>query len=355
MHWNRARTARRLAAAAVVAAAAPLAHAAGYVEVFSASEINGGNADLTTVTFAISDGSTVFSHAAKTSTPRDFAIVKNNGGTTTLATLASWTADVGAPSNDRLFTGLGSAVVGNNLQIIDGETDQIYRVDTSTGMVNTYITNADIAAHTGLGSANISNALGGGVNLAGEPVFYDTESDSLLVGSGPGAVTTLLSNSQLVAAQDGDDDVDSGVTFDPAGNLYWGNNNTDTIYKYDGMDISPIVQPDDLSPFVGSITFSSDMFVAPDGLLYFRAGTGGDTALFSFDPAAVDPASTVSVVLSNEDLNDGPAGSAFISNLSWHEGNIGFNVFSGGFYAVPEPGSLALLGLGGLLVARRRR
>jgi hypothetical protein len=36
-------------------------------------------------------------------------------------------------------------------------------------------------------------------------------------------------------------------------------------------------------------------------------------------------------------------------------GYAGFDTITGDFEAVPEPGSLALLGLGGLLVARRRR
>jgi hypothetical protein len=335
------------------------ASATTYVEVLAPSQTQGGNSTLTIQRMAVCEGTTTYHFLAKTSSPADLAMTKVTGVgsspvTSTLTTLASWTADIGAPSNNRVFTGFGMAIVGDSIQIVDTENDSVFRVDKNTGTVSVYAAKSAIQSFVG-GTPDVQNW--NGVSPTGEAVFYEGFSKSILQTNGAGVVTTLVSAAQLTGAQGATNtSINSGITYDGAGNVYWGENNSDKVYKRapDGT-ITAVLGPTELTPLIGSnISFTGDMFYAPNGWIYMRAGTSTYQSVLKFDPS--NPAGTVQTFLSNADLLGGPAASASILGMSWYNGNLGFTTTTTAYYAaIPEPATLALLGLGGLLVARRRR
>ena len=264
-----------LLAVLLTGAVAATVSATSYQEVLTADQVHGGNPDLTTTRMAVCEGTTTYHFVADNLSPKDLAMNKVTGvgtspTTSTLTTLASWTADVGAPANDRVFTGYGMAIVGDSIQIIDGSNDAIYRVDKITGAVSVYCSKAAISAEIGGASPSVANW--NGVSPTGEAVFYEMTSDSILITTGVDSITTLVTKAELSAAQGGDTTVDSGMTYDSAGNLYWGENTTDKLYKRDGTTgtITAVLEPADLIPLIGtSISFSGDVYCAPDGFIYF--------------------------------------------------------------------------------------
>ena len=246
--------------------------------------------------------------------------------TSSLSTLATWSADVGAPDSDRIFTGYGSAVVGNLLQIVNsnnGAGEGVLRVNTTTGVVSTYLSEADITAVTGQANPDIQNW--SGVSPTGEAVFYEGADDIVMQTTGAGSVVTLITTAELIAAQ-GDSAISSGFTYDGSDNLYWGNNTSDAIYqRASNGTISEIISQADLDAVVGagSNSFSGDMFFAPDGLIYFRFGAvpppGRSCRSIRWPP-------TPSLDLDDPDraeLRGGPAAD-FRGPMSWYDGNLTF-------------------------------
>ncbi len=348
-----------LLAAGLLLAFAATANATGYVEVLSGAQTTGGNTELTTTRMSVCEGTTTYHFLADNTSPQDLAMNKVSGVgtspvTSTITTLASWTVDVGAPAGSRVFTGYGMEIVGDSIQIIDSSNDAIYRVNKSTGAVSVYVAKSVIDLEAGA-SAEVNNW--NGVSPTGEAVFYEGASDSIMITSGAGSITTLVSSAQLAAAQSGTTSISSGLTYDGSGNLYWGENTTDKLYMRasDGT-IGAVLDADDLDDFIGTnVSFSGDVYYAPDGFIYFRAGTSNYQSVLRFDPADADPASTLETFLSNADLVNGPAASAFVLGMSWYNGNLAWTTSDTPYYAVPEPASLALMAFGGLALLRRRR
>lgn len=329
------------------------AFAQDYLEVKTQSQLNLGDPDLTLQRSIVTFNDAIYVLNADSS-PADFSIVKVDGAISTeLATLTSTVTDLGVafPPNDP-FPGFGFGVVdgGAAVQLIDTANDQIYRFDTTTGTASLYASQANILAETGETSAAISTF--SGTVSSGAAVFLETVTDSILIASSAGVVNTLVTNSQIVAANA---EPDSGITMDDSGNYYWGSNDSDTVFKFDGTDVTALLTAADFGGTTNS--FSGDFFFAPDGLIYLRADpNSANRGIFSFDPTAVDPASTLVNVLSETQLSAGPAGTSFVTEFSWFDGNLGFHSISNsGYYVIPEPGVGGLMAMGGLMALIRRR
>lgn len=350
-----------------------------YVQVLSMSDIRDGNAllDKHLCTVVDSDGTTTYHEAnyVPGTTANTFWITKTvDTGTlpvtSKLTDKETWTADLGyAPSNNRLNPGLGAAVVGDYIQMAEVQSKAVIRVHKATGQASLYVSTDQIKAHTALTSVGLT--AWSGVSPTGETIFYESASKSILQTNGAGQLITIVTQTELATAQlSGNTDIQSALTYDNAGNLYWGHGNGDRIYKRspDGS-ITYIAEEADFFALLGNTTsanFQGDMYFGPDGLIYFRYGREDPAnsnitmGIYSIDPAAADPKSTLSVVLSNAQLKAGPAGNPFTYHMSWFNDNLAFTIQTEkpnqGYYNLPEPGSLTLLlGIGGLAMLRRRR
>ena len=344
----------RFALLPAVACLSTAAYGANYVEIASHADLFGAGSTNFTRSVVTDGGTTLYALGADNS-PLGFEIVKYDTLTktaTTLTDLAGFVADIPSFTPDDPFGGFGFGYIPgtDEVQLIDSASNAIYRIDGTTGTAYEFLSNAAIAAHTGLATADLGNYTG--TTVSGEAVFFEEDSESILISSSAGSVTTLVS-SAMMAAVTGDGDIETGITADGLGNYYWGDNNSDKVYKFDGSTVSEFL---DIS-VVGGDSFSGDMFYAPNGLIYTRIRTGSN-ALWSFNPAAPNPAATLNQVLSGSELSSGPAGSNFINEISWFDGRVGFQRISSshGYYAIPSPAAsgAGLLGLIALATRRRR-
>jgi hypothetical protein len=338
------RNAASIAAGVFAVAAGSSVAGQAYVEVFTNAQLDNGNGDVS-LRSAVADGTTVYALSGDFS-PVDLLLTKvTSGGTTVLADLASTQTTVPSQTDDP-FPGFGMGVVGNAVQIIDSASDAVYRYDTTSGTASLFVSSAQIAAATGEASASVRN--NSGTTTTGDAVFLEDISGDIMIATAPGIVSTLIDSALLPG-------ISTGITADTAGNYYWGDGATDTVYKFDGLAVTPVISPLDFGPVGSAIGMDGDFFFAPDGLIYFRSRINGDRGIQSFDPDAIDPGSTLTTVLSATELSDGPFGSTFVNEITWYDGNLAFSGFgSSGFYAIPEPAGVALLAAGVAVLGLRR-
>jgi len=285
--------------------------------------------------------------------------VTDIGGTNTasvLTTDATW----GAFSANAIAGLNGAEVVGGNLRFANFFDNSIQSVDLGTGAPSAYVSNADLLSSLGLIAADFNVSATSAVNGSGEVGFYNADSGARLIAitTGAGSATAVLNQAEILALTGGNT-LSGGMGF-VGDDLYFGSNTADGIFKVDTATPaggSAVLTQADIIAVTGHTSAGfGDMFAAPDGNIYFYE-TGKDS-IMSFDPT--DPANTLATVVSEAELLAGPANSDLVGNFTWFDGNIAWSQTSSssgrvrGLYSVPEPASLALMGLGGLVALRRR-
>lgn len=326
-----------------------------YEQVFAFSDINpaSGTGNLSGV--GIVDGEFVFSTTT------------GNAGTASVIQAAGFTTLF--DNNDIVLaggntTGIDSGTFYANSAttalIVDRRTDSVFEIDFQANTLTQLFDSTAIAAFTTGGGATEQlneQVVGFNNNL----IFHNTSVDALLQIT-PGGTLSLLADAADLTAGVGNSSI-NGLTADPnSQTLFFGDDGNDEIYSLDysgvGNVYTTVLTTAQITGVTGGSSVGVDhMLYAPDGLVYFYDGSAD--GIFSFDPT--DAVNTLTTVVSEDDLNNGVAERDLISGLTWVDGNIGWfyinnpNGLGTGVYAVPEPTSLALLGLGGLLAARRRR
>jgi hypothetical protein len=207
----------------------------------------------------------------------------------------------------------GFGVFGDTLFWMDTATDAIWSANTTSGGIVPYVTTAQIIAHTGQASAQALENYS--ITPIGEIVWYEGQSDRILVTGGAGNVFTLVTQAQLITLM-GNSIVRGGLGYDAFDRLYWGNSTTDSMYRRatDGAlgEALSVAQITAVSGAAGADF--GDIFGAPDGYVYWYERTADN--IMRFDPA--DPAGTLEIVLSEAELNAGPAGSDNVFTLGWY-------------------------------------
>lgn len=345
--------------------AAPSLGAGAYQQLWPISQVNVNNwATSLSHNTTVVEGTTAYSLVVQATTPGNFVFTKTTGiggalTTTTLADAASFTSD-GATlaANNRVSSGFGAEIVGDYIQIPDGNSGNVYRVNKNTGQASIYIDRASIQSQLGLASLPTLSTSSGATN-SGEAVFYDSATNNKLIvaTNGAGVATVLVSATELANATPGGLAPSSGLEFDASNNLYFGATSTGLWRRTPAGVFNQILTPAQILAVLGgsNVGFNGDMFYAPDGRMYFRYGGSGNRGILSFDPA--NPVGTLTRVLSSAQLIAAPGAGDFTGPMTWANNNLAWTVVSSpfGFYAVPEPGALALLGMGAALLTRRRR
>ena len=337
-------------------AALPSYASAQYVQVYDLAAASDGTGQ--TIDSIISDGTTTYNLIRATSpTAGDGFITKvtDAGGgsqaTSILMTSAQYGSVAGATANLGGFYGVD--LVGDDITFVNFFDNAVYQVDKVSG-TPTQVTDATlIGAFTGVApnliSANTANPAGGAV-------LYDSITDTILAVDSAGALSTFVSNADLMTTQ-GNDTIGSGMAM-IGSEVYWGDSTSDGLYKSSGGVGSPVLTQAQIIAVTGETGAGfGDIFAAPDSLIYYYDSTAD--SILSFDPA--NAASTLSVVLSESQLNAGPANTDSVGNLSWFKGGIAWAQTAGsggripGYYAIPEPSSMLLLGLGMVTLVSRKR
>ena len=255
------------------------------------------------------------------------------------------------------------------LLFADALNDQVVRYDVAGDAVAQVLSSTQIQAATG--ATNTSLGQGQATLPGGDLLFYDGSSDTLLRTNGTaGNVSTFISPAQFAASP-----TRGFVTSDSAAadvdyfarvgdTLYFGNDSADRLFSLDTTAADPAStiqsvlageQIQAVTGFTGSGLAGFDAIEqGPDGFVYFYEDRAD--SILRFDPAS--PSSTLELVLSESQLLAGPAGTDFVGGLVPFGDDIYFYTTTGGLYRInpiPEPASLAVAGLAGLTLLRRRR
>ncbi|UCG17075.1 MAG: hypothetical protein JSV19_03395 [Phycisphaerales bacterium] len=324
-----------MAALAVMGLTAVPAMGVGYKEVVTWDTLNAGGASTSHFGVVV-EGQTSYHNLTF---PGRITKVENLDGVQTatewLSTMDWFIANGGATSNMSSWYGFG--ISGDYVQWADSGTDSIWRLDkNAAGSIAEYVSAADIIAHTGEDSSQVLSPQTVAPN--GEHTFYEGRSDSILMTTGPGAVITLVSEAELVA-ETGSNSANGGLTYDLAGNLYWGDSTSDSMYMKAASDgsLSKVLDKTEIIAVSGETAAGfGDIFGAPNGMVYFYESTGDN--IMRFDPA--DPPGTLEIYVSEAELLAGPAGSDAVVCMTWY-GNIAWHRFNEyGLYVAQEPPGL---------------
>jgi hypothetical protein len=248
-------------------------------------------------------------------------ISSSNQQTTTLLSTTDWLMRA---SNTYMAAFFGFDVYSNFVEFGDTFTDEIWRLGRDDGQLSLYVSEAVISNYTGYDSVQWLAPYC--VNPAnGEVAFYEGQSDQILVTTGPGAVTTLVSKAELENIF-GNSSVSGGMTYDAAGAFYWGNNTIDALC---GLETNGIVKVVLSQIQITSVTGESavhlgEIYLAPDGWIYFGARGADEYDILRFRPE--NPALTLEMYITQEEIKNSVAGSANVVTMStynhaltWHQ------------------------------------
>ena len=256
-----------------------------------------------------------------------------------LVTPTDWTtANGGATSNLTNFYGFG--VSGDYLIWTDTGSDAVWKADKTTGAISNVVTRSAIQNYLGL--ATVTNSVGAyTVDLNGGLTFFESTSQKILNVDMAGTLSTVATVGYSVV---------SGLTYDPAGNLYWGESATDTIYRLDsGGTPTAILNSAAIYAVTGGVNATfNDIFYGKNGWLYFYEQV--DNSILQFNLS--DPAATLSLLVETSGRANtfGLYSDAGQDYLTYHN-------YTGDLMAVavPEPATVMLLTLGGLVLGRFRK
>jgi len=243
------------------------------------------------------------------------------------------------------------------VQFADGMSDEIWRINKHTGVPTKYVSKAGIASVTGGGNVSLV-AVQCVIPSNGEHLFYDSTSSNILTTTGSNACSVVVSASALLAAFGPGVLPAGGMGFDGVGNLYFGTS-TGSLCRYTAGVLTTVLTRADITNLIllSAANFGT-MRAGPDGLFYFRNGSGTFGSLLRFSPA--NPAGTLELIISGDELTNSVAASANVNNMRWHNGLGGgwaWHQFGqNGVYLTPIPEPAALIvSVFGLIWTRRVR
>ncbi len=236
---------------------------------------------------------------------------------------------------------------GDNVYFVDTMTEQAYAANKNTGDLSVIASGAQLSDllnyPDNYSFGTVGDACSNGF------YFFEEQSQNLLLVNNNG-LQIGVSSDQLYDLM-GNSSLSAGMTSDNDNNLYW--QSMGNIYRWDIQAAAGelVLSQDTILSITGNDSISArDMFFAPDGNIYFYDYTSG---ILCFDPESASD--SLDMILSVQELKDGPAGSSNIYGLSWCDDNIAFTQLTKGYFAVPEPGVISLLTLGGAALLRRAK
>jgi len=336
---------------AVTLLSAGAASADDYTELIPWATIQGGGASTHVYSHAF-DGDTAYFQLSGGSQPR-ISKVTDIDGTPVQSDLVSASSWIAISGNTTLTAFYGFGRYGSNLQFGDTASDAIWRVDTASGTPSAYVSKATIQTYVGGAPQILSPST---IDLAGEHVFYEGFSDSILRTTGANTLETLTTSAQLTTAF-GNSAMSGGMAVDDLGNLYWGNSTSDELHRRTTAGLLEVVLTEAQIQAVTSTADPAfgDVFYAPDGNIYFTETTSDN--ILSFSP--LTPAPALAIHTTKAELTGGPSASNSVSTFGWYNDNLTWTRVSGagGLYnAVPEPSTTLLMavGLPAAAILRRR-
>ncbi|MEM1097484.1 MAG: PEP-CTERM sorting domain-containing protein [Planctomycetota bacterium] len=296
-----------------------------------------------------------------------YALLNSSGGSAQIVRID----DIGGANNVSTLTDLaefssaaGTGITnlsgsifdnGNSLYLADNTNDIIWTISKATGGVIQLI---DIEAAKGITSGSLGPQFGA-VDIDSDLVYYEFNTDELDKSNGfLNGFSTVLTDTELTTITG--DDSPTGLGISSSGVYYLGQGSSgagEDISFYDPSDGSfgTFLDEAAVAGPGNDVSYSTTAFTVIGETLYARDG-GTNDRFISIDLGT----GTVTTILDETDLTTGPALSDFAQDFSLFNGELAWSQTIGaggqvpGIYAVPEPATFALAGLGALAMLRRR-